>query len=98
MALDIRSQKNVGMTADKFVLSSLFGTTSYQGRVIIASGKTTSASVQIVNPIDDYEAEEREWDMLFAQPHVQAGLERLAEEARRQFLAGETVEGGFAVE
>ncbi len=48
---------------------------------------------------DDYsDEEELEWDTLFAQPHVRAGLSRLAEEARRQFLAGKTVEGGFAVE
>ena len=48
---------------------------------------------------DDYtDEEELEWDTLFAQPHVQAGLDRLAEEAARQFAAGETVEGGFAVE
>ena len=42
--------------------------------------------------------EELEWDTLFAQPHVQAGLDRLAHEAVRQFAAGETEEGGFAVE
>lgn len=48
---------------------------------------------------DDYtDEEELEWDTLFAQPHVQAGLDRLAEEAMRQFLAGKMVEGGFAVE
>lgn len=48
---------------------------------------------------DDYtDEEELEWDTLFAQPDVQAGLDRLAEEAKRQFAAGETVEGGFAVE
>jgi len=48
---------------------------------------------------DDYsDEEELEWDTLFAQPHVQAGLDRLEEEAMRQFLAGKTVEGGFAVE
>jgi hypothetical protein len=47
----------------------------------------------------DYtDEEELEWDTLFAQPHIQAGLDRLAEEAERQFAAGETVEGGFAVE
>lgn len=47
----------------------------------------------------DYtDEEELEWDALFAQPHVQAGLGRLAEEAERQFAAGETEEGGFAVE
>ena len=48
---------------------------------------------------DDYsDEEEMERDTLFTQPQVQAGLSRLAEEARRQFLAGKTVEGGFAVE
>ena len=48
---------------------------------------------------DDYtDEEELEWDNLFSQPHVQAGLDRLAEEAERQFVAGETVEGGFAIE
>lgn len=47
----------------------------------------------------DYtDEEELEWDNLFAQPHVQAGLDRLAEEAERQFAAGEIEEGGFAVE
>jgi len=44
------------------------------------------------------EEEEREWDTLFAQPHVQAGLDRLAKEAERQIAAGEIEEGGFAVE
>jgi hypothetical protein len=48
---------------------------------------------------DDYtDEEELEWDTLFAQPHVQAGLDRLAEEAERQFATGEIEEGGFAVE
>lgn len=48
---------------------------------------------------DDYtDEEELEWDNLFSQPHVQAGLDRLAEEAERQFAAGEIEEGGFAVE
>lgn len=47
----------------------------------------------------DYtDEEEQEWDSLFIQAHVQAGLNRLAEEAERQFVAGETEEGGFAVE
>ena len=42
--------------------------------------------------------EEMEWDTLFAQPHMQAGLDRLEEEAMRQIIAGEIEEGGFAVE
>ncbi|MEO8954172.1 MAG: hypothetical protein ACR2H5_23495 [Ktedonobacteraceae bacterium] len=48
---------------------------------------------------DDFtDEEDMEWDILFAQPHVQAGLDRLAKEAERQVAAGETEEGGFAVE
>lgn len=48
---------------------------------------------------DDYTGEEElEWNAFFAQPNVQAELERLAEEAERQFAAGETEEGGFAIE
>ena len=48
---------------------------------------------------DDWtEEEELEWDTLFAQPHMQAGLDRLEKEALRQFHEGKTVEGGFAVE
>ena len=33
---------------------------------------------------DSTDEEELEWDTLFAQPHVQAGLNRLAEAAKRQ--------------
>jgi len=48
---------------------------------------------------DDYiEEEELEWKAFFADTHVQAELERLAEEAEREFAAGETEEGGFAIE
>ncbi len=48
---------------------------------------------------DDYsDDEEIAWNTFFTQPHVQAELERLAEETERQFAAGETEEGGFAVE
>ena len=42
--------------------------------------------------------EELAWDAFFARPKVQSELARLAEEAERQFVAGETEEGGFAVE
>ena len=48
---------------------------------------------------DDYSDEEEiAWNAFFTQPRVQAELERLAEETERQFAAGETEEGGFAVE
>lgn len=48
---------------------------------------------------DDYsDEEELDWKAFFARPDVQAELEQLAEEAEREFAAGETEEGGFAVE
>lgn len=58
----------------------------------------TFPSTLLPKKVDDVDDEEQEWDALFAMPHVQAGLSRLAEEAKRQFAAGETEEGGFAVE
>jgi len=42
--------------------------------------------------------EELEWDALFAKPHVQAAIHRLAEEAKQQLIRREIEEGGFAVE
>ncbi len=48
--------------------------------------------------IEEEEADEREWHAIISQPHVQQALLRLAEEVRRQIAAGETEEGGFAVE
>src|SRR5260221_434440 len=46
----------------------------------------------------DYNAEEElEWNAFFAQPDIQAELERLAEEAEQEFAAGKTEEGGFAI-
>ncbi len=47
---------------------------------------------------DSTDEEELEWDILLAQPHVQAGLNRLAEAAKRQRAAGQFEEGGFAIE
>ena len=48
--------------------------------------------------IEEEKAEEREWHAIISQPHVEQALLRLAEEVRRQIAAGETEEGGFAVE
>lgn len=45
----------------------------------------------------EVEEEERRWNETFSKPHVQAALERMADEARQQHEAGETKEGGFAV-
>ncbi len=48
--------------------------------------------------IEEEEAEEREWDSIVNKPHVRQALRRMAAEARRQYYAGETEEGGFAIE
>lgn len=42
--------------------------------------------------------DELEWHRIVHTPRVRNGLRRLATEARRQITAGETEEGGFAVE
>ncbi len=57
-----------------------------------------NSGISTNNGSDWTEEEEQEWDALFAQPHVQAGLSKLAEEAEQQFARGEFEEGGFAVE
>ncbi|SRR5258708_956234 len=48
--------------------------------------------------IEEEEAEEREWHAIVSRPDVQQSLHSFAEEIRRQIAAGETEEGGFAVE
>jgi hypothetical protein len=44
------------------------------------------------------EAEEGEWNSIVSKPHVRQALRRMAAEARRQYYAGETEEGGFGLE
>jgi hypothetical protein len=48
--------------------------------------------------VEEEEAEEREWDSIVSKPHVRNALRRMAAEARRQYYAGETEEGGFGLE
>ena len=48
--------------------------------------------------VEEEEAEEREWDSIVRKPHVRQALRRMAAEARQQYYAGETEEGGFGLE
>ena len=41
------------------------------------------------------EISEREWEGVISKPHVIQGIIELGEEAKRQYDAGETEEGGF---
>ncbi len=50
-------------------------------------------AVRILDAID-----EQEWDEIVSKPRVRQALRTLAEEARQQEAAGETEEGGFAIE
>lgn len=68
---------------------------TYQARYIQI---TTSATTAETNFILQDMFDEAEWNETFNTPHVQSGLRHLATEARRQFAAKETEEGGFAVE
>jgi hypothetical protein len=47
--------------------------------------------------MEEEEAEEREWDGIVNKPHVRQALRRMAIEARQQYYAGETEEGGFGL-
>ncbi len=62
--------------------------------------ESQSSRSNTLKEIDDNwtDEEEQGWDALFAQPHVQAGLTKLAKEAKQQVARGEFEEGGFAVE
>ena len=42
--------------------------------------------------------DELEWHNIVSTPQVRNGLRRLAAEARREYYAGETEEGGFALD
>jgi len=44
------------------------------------------------------EIEEQEWEAIINKPQVQEKLIALADEAWKEYQAGETEEGGFAVE
>lgn len=54
-------------------------------------------AVAAISGIQDVYSE-IEWHHIVNKPSVRQALRRMATEARRQYYAGETEEGGFAVE
>jgi len=83
-------------TADKIDLRSLLlatSTTYHQSAVSIRSGESTSVAWPV-----PFDKDELEWHRIVNTPRVRQALRHLAAEARRQIAAGETEEGGFAVE
>jgi len=71
-----------------------------QSTTHVPLGKPTPATrlAGVADSIEDDESEEQEWDSIVNKPHVRQALRRMAAEARRQYYAGQTEEGGFAVE
>jgi hypothetical protein len=57
-----------------------------------------SAAVAEADSIARDAFDELEWHNIVSTPHVRHGLRRLAAEARREYNAGETEEGGFALD
>ena len=105
MSANFSVDKRTGMAYAHILLSSQRASTFHSERIILRESVIAEKeffpgfSPDLTPTGNDFEDdEEREWDILFAQPHVQAGLSRLAEEAERQFAIGETEEGGFGVE
>jgi hypothetical protein len=67
---------------------------SWGARIVISSDIPSMKD----DDIDLESKSEAEWHTIVSTPHVRDALRRLAAEARRQASAGETEEGGFAVE
>ena len=67
--------------------------TTYQSKFFLVDAATAIAE----SGSPDF-LEELMWNKTFNTPHVKRGLRRLAAEALQEFAAGETEEGGFAIE
>lgn len=86
--------KKTGNAFARIRLSSEDASTFHTNQITLDK----AAAVAEVDSIVQDALEELEWHTIVNTPHVRQGLRRLAEEARRQIAAGETEEGGFAVE
>ena len=62
--------------------------------------KDYPVSLPVTNPesLSEEDSEEREWNTVLSKPRARSRLRRRAAEIRRQIAAGETEEGGFAIE
>src|SRR2546425_5976066 len=92
-------------TADTFASVSLWAAASNSqpsARITLNMVAAVVEAERIVREtsrtVKEEEAEEREWDAIVSKPHVRAASRRMAAKARREYYAGETEEGGFAVE
>jgi hypothetical protein len=96
MAIDLLHEAG---TANRVDLRSLLYATSstyHQSQFPYSFGRPTSE--RWLTPITEEEEEEREWDRIVNKAHVQQALRRMANEARQQYYARETEEGGFGLE
>ena len=84
-------------TGKAFIPVPLSSESTFHTRYIILDKVATVAETDSI--FQDRDAsDELEWDHLVKNSRVLHGLRRLAAEARREHIRGETEEGGFAVE
>lgn len=106
--VDFRSLVYAASTHSQSDASFLYGYTTSERWVALISDFLRSHEVEdaiktyhVLVPkrtLEEEEAEEREWDSIVNKAHVRQALRQMAIEARRQYYAGETEEGGFGLE
>ncbi len=96
MAIDILKEAGTANEVDLRSLLYASSSTYRHSQFPYSVGRPTAA--KWLAPITENEEEEREWDSIVHKPHVRNALRRMATEARRQYYAGETEEGGFGLE
>jgi hypothetical protein len=90
---DLYNYERTMICAFFYIRSPFFSASTFQDKHIIIDplvAKTESMPQTV--------SEEQQWDDIINTPRVRRNLRRLAAEARGQFTAGETEEGGFGVE
>lgn len=93
MSATFTIDEKTGKAYARIPLSSEHTSTFHSDHITLDKAAVAEASTVVHDAYD-----ELEWHRIVNTPHVRNGLRRLAAEARRQIVAGETEEGGFAVE
>ena len=94
MSTSIIIDQKTGSAFVRITLSSAQASTFPSDHITLGASAAVAEADSIVRDAFD----ELEWRDIVSIPRVRHALRRLAAEARRQYSAGETEEGGFAVE
>jgi hypothetical protein len=96
MAIDILHEAGTAKRIEVRSLLYAASSTYHQSQFLYSFGRPTAD--RWPTPITGDEEEEREWESIVSKAHVRQALRRMANEARQQYYAGETEEGGFGLE